>query len=152
MKLAQALILRADHQKRLAQLQERLLRNAKVQQGDKPAEDPALLMAEMEGISEALVELIQRINRTNSASELASGTMLSDALASREVLRMRNEVYRELAEAATVTQGRYSRSEIKFESTVEVAEIQDLADRLAVEYRELDARIQEANWQLELME
>ena len=152
MKLAQALILRADHQKRLAQLQERLLRNAKVQQGDKPAEDPALLMAEMEEISEALVELIQRINRTNSASELASGTMLSDALASREVLRMRNEVYRELAEAATVTQGRYSRSEIKFESTVEVAEIQDLADRLAVEYRELDARIQEANWQLELME
>jgi len=152
MKLAEALILRADYQKRLAQLRERLLRNAKVQQGDKPAEDPALLMVEMEEISETLVQLIQRINRTNSASELAGGTMLSDALASREVLRMRNEVYRELAEAATVTQGRYSRSEIKFESTVEVAEIQGLADRLAVEYRELDARIQEANWQLELME
>ena len=40
MKLAEALILRADCQKRIAQLKSRLLTNAKVQEGDKPAEAP----------------------------------------------------------------------------------------------------------------
>ena len=40
MKLAEALILRADCQKRIAQLKSRLLVNAKVQEGDAPAETP----------------------------------------------------------------------------------------------------------------
>ena len=40
MKLAEALILRADCQKRIAQLKSRLLTNAKVQEGDAPAEPP----------------------------------------------------------------------------------------------------------------
>src|SRR5207237_1352535 len=40
MKLAEALILRADCQKRMAQLKGRLLVNAKVQEGDAPAETP----------------------------------------------------------------------------------------------------------------
>lgn len=46
MKLAEALILRADTQKRIAQLKERLLLNAKVQAGDQPAEKPESLLAE----------------------------------------------------------------------------------------------------------
>ena len=41
MKLAQALAERADIQKRLGQLRERLQLNARVQQGEKPAEQPA---------------------------------------------------------------------------------------------------------------
>ena len=51
-----------------------------------------------------------------------------------------------------MTFGRVSRSEIKYRSTVDVAEIQKRADELAVTHRELDARIQEANWRLELVE
>jgi hypothetical protein len=41
MKLAEALLRRADCQKCLEQLKARLLRNAKVQEGDDPAEDPS---------------------------------------------------------------------------------------------------------------
>jgi hypothetical protein len=37
MKLAEALILRADNKKRFEQLRQRLMNNAKVQEGDKPA-------------------------------------------------------------------------------------------------------------------
>ena len=43
MKLAEALNLRADLQKRIAQLKERLANNVKVQEGDSPAEDPKAL-------------------------------------------------------------------------------------------------------------
>jgi hypothetical protein len=150
-KLAEALILRADLQERLAQLEQRILRNAKVQEGDQPAEDPQALLVELEQTSDELTQLIQRINRTNSVTELERGQTLSDALAVRDVLRLKNNAYRGLAQQATVTQGRFTRSEIKYQSMVEVAAIQKRADELAKEYRELDTRIQEANWLTELV-
>ena len=152
MKLAEALILRADYQKRMRQLQTRLAMNAKIQEGDKPAEDPKALLAELEQVAAKLERLIQKINSTNSASELDEGYTISDALATRDVLRAKQEIYRELARAATVTQGRFSRSEIKFQSAVKVSEVQKRADELALAQRQLDARIQAANWLLDLQE
>lgn len=68
MKLAEALIQRADCQKRIAQLKSRLLSNAKVQEGDAPAESPENLLAELERSSTELVDLIKRINKTNSTA------------------------------------------------------------------------------------
>ena len=47
MKLAEALNLRADLQKRIANLRERLIKNAKVQEGDTPSEDPNMLLNEL---------------------------------------------------------------------------------------------------------
>ena len=150
MKLAEALTLRADCQRRLEQLKQRLLRNAKVQEGDEPAEDPNALLAEFEQASEQLLSLIRRINRTNAES-LFGGSTLTDALAQRDVLRLSQDMYRELAQAASVLQARTTRSEVKFRSTVSVATIQRKADDLAKEHRELDAKIQEANWQIDLI-
>jgi hypothetical protein len=152
MKLAEALILRADYQKRIEQLRQRLLRNAKVQEGDQPAEDPRELLAEVERTAADLERLIQRINRTNAATRFDAGLSLSDALARRDVLKIRNAVLRELAGTATVEQVRYSGSEIKFQSTVDVAATQRQADELARQYRELDTRIQELNWATDLQE
>ena len=152
MKLAEALILRADYQKRIEQLKQRLLRNAKVQEGDDPAENPAALVEEVARLAQELELLIQRINRTNAATPLQGEVTISDAIARRDVLRLKHAIYRDLAQAATVTQDRFSRSEVKFKSTVNVAEVQRTADELAQEHRRLDARIQEANWQTELYE
>ncbi len=149
MKLAEALVLRADAQKRLEQLKERLVRNAKVQEGDEPAEDPSVLLAEFNVVANELMQLIQRINRTNSAAKLRDSS-LSDALAMRDVLRVRTSLYRELANAASYSQIRMTRSEIRFRSTVSVTDIQKQADALSKEHRELDARIQQANWEIEL--
>ena len=67
MKLAEALIRRADCQKRLEQLKQRLLRNAKVQEGDEPAEVPATLLEERDRVTETLLKL-QSISRTNSST------------------------------------------------------------------------------------
>jgi hypothetical protein len=54
MKLAEALILRADCQKRFAQLKARLLVNAKVQEGDQAAEDPKEISAQLEAVADQL--------------------------------------------------------------------------------------------------
>ena|SRR5690242_20188878 len=151
MKLAEALIRRADSQKRFEQLKARLLLNAKIQEGDLPAEAPADLLAELGRVGNELLELIRRINKTNSATVFQTNETLSDALASRDLLALQRSVYAELAQSATITQGRYMRSEVKFVPTINVAETQKRADELARTYRELDARIQELNWQTELV-
>lgn len=152
MKLAEALILRADCQKRVAQLQARLQNNAKVQEGDEPSETPQELLAELGRVSAELLDLIKRINKTNSATVFAGRGTISDVLAERDVLRMQRSVYVELAQAAAITHDRYSRSEVRYISTINVAEIQKRGDELAKNYRDLDTRIQELNWQTELAE
>jgi hypothetical protein len=151
MKIAEGLALRADLQKRLEQLKQRLVKNARIQEGDKPEEDPVELQAELEKSAEELTRLIQRINRTNAGSKFGDGT-LADALAERDVLKIRYAAYRELATAASTTQARTTRSEVKYVSTVSVATTQRKADDLAKEYRELDTRIQEADWTTTLLE
>lgn len=154
-KLAEALILRADYQKRVEQLRQRLLRNARVQEGDEPPEEPRALLAELEDLSNRLTILIQRINHTNSASTIevdGRPMTLTNALAVRDTLRLRQSVYRDLANSASANQTRYSNSEIKFRSTVDVAEVQARADDLARQYRELDTKIQESNWLVTLVE
>lgn len=151
MKLAEALSLRADCQRRIEQMKQRISRNARIQEGDEPAEPPADLLAEFEALTEEFLSLVQRINRTNAETRLEPGTM-TDALARRDVLRLKQGVYRDLAQAASVTQARVTRSEVKFRSTVSVPAIQAKADELAKAQRELDAAIQAANWNVELVE
>lgn len=152
MKLAEALIMRADHQKRLAQIRSRVQRVAKVQEGDEPAEDPKALLADFERVADELTDLIQRINRTNTVTMLDDRRSISDSLAVRDMLAMRHAAYRELAAAATIEIARYMRTEVKFLSTVDPGALQRRADDVARQHRELDARIQEANWLTELVE
>jgi len=150
MKLAEALIQRADAQKRIEQLKARIVRNARVQEGEEPAENPAALLEELERIAANLAELIKRINRTNAQTLIAGGKTLSDALAERDILLVRRAAYQDLAQAASVSQDRYMRSELKFKSTVPVPDMQSRADDLARLHRELDAMIQQTNWNTEL--
>ena len=150
MKLAEALVLRADGQKRIEQLQQRLIQNAKVQADDQPAEDPEVLLQEFEQLAQELVLLIQRINRTNCHTELEEGMSIADALAARDIAKLKSEIYRNLAQAAIIKQDRQTKSEIKFQSTIQVSEVQRKADQFAKEHREIDTRVQQANWQTEL--
>src|ERR1051325_233990 len=133
MKLSEALILRADAQKRIEQLKQRLARSAKIQEGDRSPENPGTLLEELERALGTLADLIKRINKTNSATEFEAGKTLSDGLAERDVLMMKRSAYSHLADAASVVQNLYSRSEIKFISTVEVPEVQRQVDEMSKE-------------------
>lgn len=122
MKLAEALILRADCQKRIAQLKSRLLTNAKVQEGDAPAETPQDLIVDLERASSELLDLIKRINKTNSATVLAGRGTISDALAERDVLALQRTAYADLAQMGAITQGRITRSKVKYSTWWAVAD------------------------------
>ncbi len=152
MRLSEALITRADLQRRFAQIGRRLEQNARIQEGDRVAEDPKMLLEEMERIAAQLGGFIRRINRTNAETRFEDGMTISDALAERDVLKMRQSVYRDLAQAASINLTRFSRSEVRYISTVDVAEIQGSADELAKQIRELDTKIQEKNWSIDLLD
>ena len=149
MKLAEALQERADLNRKIAQLRSRLSANATVQEGEKPGEDPAELLAELNGCIARLEELMARINLTNSKT-VVDGKTLTEWIARRDALQIKAEAYRELRDSASGLARRAQRSEIKILSTVEVREIQKQADAVSQELRKIDNRIQETNWQTEL--
>jgi hypothetical protein len=151
MKLAEALIQRANLQERLKQLRGRLVANAKVQEGSKPAEDPNQLLTELERVHADLEDLIRGINYTNTQTQLEGVGTLTDALAKRDVLAMRQQAYRELADAATINLTRVTRTELRSVSTVDVQTIRKQADDCAKKFRELDTEIQSTNWLTELL-
>ena len=67
MKLAEALITRADIQNRISALEGRLNANAVVQEGEECAEDPRELIKQLNEMSGELEKLVARINLTNAA-------------------------------------------------------------------------------------
>ena len=150
MKLAEALIQRSDIQKNIAQLRERLVLNAKVQEGDSPAENPEALMDALASQTAAFIELVRRINRTNAAP-LADGIRIADLLTERDALTTQAKILREFLKEAAARTDRYSAKEIAILSTVNVAEKQKAVDRLAKHIRELDTRIQGLNWTTDLL-
>ncbi|GGJ86268.1 DIP1984 family protein [Deinococcus aquiradiocola] len=152
MPLAEALIERADLQKRALQLQARLHTNAKTQEGETPAEDPAELLTELMGLYDRLDTLIARIHRSNMAARLPDGRTLTDALAHREVLDLRLTALRGVTEAASIQQTRQTRSELRYVSHLPVRDLQAQTDRLARERRKLETLIQQTNWQSPLLD
>jgi len=151
MKLAEALAERSDCQVRLSELQKRLGRSARVQEGEQPAEDATELMAEVERLFDRQLHLISAINRTNAKTVFDGERTISDAIAERDVLGKKRDLIAAVAEAASVRQDRYTKSEVKFVATLSVAQLQKQVDQLSKRYREVDTRLQELNWNTELV-
>jgi len=150
MKLATAISERADLQKKLAELGGRLNQNAKVQEGEEPAEAPEDLLAELDRVVRRMEELIARINLTNS-STIREGRSITELLAHRDCLKSRIQIMRDFLDNASSKVRRMTHSEIKIKSTVPVSEIQKTVDKLSKELRECDELIQELNWTTELL-
>lgn len=151
MKLAEALQERADLNRRIEQLRYRLNNNVLVQEGEKPAEDPAALLEELEGSLARLEWLIARINLTNCAVKV-EGRSLTELIARRDMLSLRAEAYRRLVEEASQNTHRATRTEIKILSAVDVPALQRQADDASRELRLLDNTLQATNWTADLME
>jgi hypothetical protein len=82
---------------------------------------------------------------------MPDGRTIMEAIAERDMLNLKYGILARLASAAVASKDRFSRNEIKFVSTVDVAEIRKMADQTAKEMRELDAQIQAASWNVELL-
>ena len=151
MKLAEALSLRAEMKTKTGQLALRLNQNAKVQEGEKPAENPYELIEELNSVSDETEKLIKNINYTNCMT-VENGVTLTDMIAERDILKKKISVMRAFLSRSGEVIDRYSNKEIKVHSTVDVAELQKKVDAMSKHLRELDMNIQRINWTVDLIE
>ena len=146
MKLAEALLLRSEYQKKVENLQSRILANIKVQDNDKPLENPQTLIAEAFDFSEKLCALIKRINACNNTTVLATGQTLSEAIVERDMIMKKRNILAAAAAKAHEKDYRLTHTEIKMNVAISVEETQKQIDMLSRQFRELDAQIQALNW------
>jgi hypothetical protein len=155
-KLGEALALRADAARRVDQLRARIVASARFQEGEEPAEDAQALLLEVGAVLDEFEELVRRINRTNAATRMGPEGTITDTLARRDTLRARHSVVTAAADAAVgksqIGMGRQLRSELKMIPALPVTQLRAQADDLARQIRALDVRIQQSNWEFDLIE
>ena len=144
--------MRADLEKRTEQLSERLRRNAKVQEGDEPAERPEDLFAELERVAADLESLIRRVNWTNANLMFDRDNRISDAIAMRDTLDLRIRTMRGVIDEVSQRERWFTRSEVKFVATVDASALWKQLDDLSRRRRDIDTRLQAVNWQEDLLE
>ncbi|HTU92458.1 MAG TPA: DIP1984 family protein [Gemmataceae bacterium] len=150
MKLAEALLLRADIQRKLCSLQTRVQKYALVQEGEQAAEEPKELLRQIEILCGELQRLVSAINKANLNHTIKSGQTLTEALAQRDALSLRHRMLQSILDACAKPPERYGVKEIRWVATVNVAGLQKQTDDLSKQIRELNAAIQETGWQVEL--
>lgn len=151
MKLAEALSIRKDLQKRIQQIGARIQSNAKVQEGDEPMEKPEELMKELEACLVQLEDLIWRINATNMQTRNTDGVTLTQLMARKDIMTMRVGQLRSIFETASAGQDRYSRSEIKTVTVIDVKALGKQIDDCSARLRQIDMEIQTLNFQTDLI-
>ena len=151
MKLAEALQERADLNRNISDLQNRLERVMLVQEGETPVENPKSLLRELNESAERLEYLMAAINHTNDQT-IVNGRSLTQLIAKKDMLMRKINVYRNCASEAGMNTNRARGTEIKVVPTVKAAELQKEIDRMARELRLLDNSLQETNWTRELIE
>ncbi len=152
MKLAEALAARADAQTRLQELRSRVRDNARHQEGDGPAEDPNALIAEADRVAAELTRLVRAINATNAATSVEGVGTLTDAIAERDGLALRRKFLADAAGEASGGSGlRMMRSELRMVTALDIPDLRRRIDELSRQRRQLDLRIQAADWTTDLV-
>ena len=150
MKLAELLNERKAVKEEIKKVKERLYLSAKMQEGDAaPVESPEELKKALITLFQKLNELIVMINKTN-VSTVIDGKNLMELIAERDKNIAIAEALHRLAEGASPKPERFSRNEIRFVPTVNVKEVRKEADIYSKKAREIDNKIQAANWNTEV--
>lgn len=151
MKLAEALQERADLNRNIEQLKMRLNKNVLVQEGETSSESPEKLKHELDASVERLAYLMAKINKTNCITAV-DGKTLTELIAEKDVLSLKISAYKEIVSTASFSVSRLRNSEIKIKPTISVVEWQSEIDNMSKKLRIIDNKLQETNWNTELIE
>ncbi|WP_171488036.1 DIP1984 family protein, partial [Acinetobacter baumannii] len=84
MKLAEALLLRSDQQKKIISLKQRINANVLVQDGDQPSEDTNEILKQVFSLIQEFQKLSYAIHETNALTKLNDGSSLLALLTLRD--------------------------------------------------------------------
>lgn len=150
MKLAEALLLKSDYQRDIYELKTKIIHCSKIQEGEESLINPDELLSKLDDVFNKLEGITKRINYTNSQIRI-NGEILVDLILTRDAIKMKRKILTTLLDEATIKHDRYSQSEIKFVTIIDVLEIQREIDDLSKRFRELDTKIQQLNWTHDLI-
>ncbi len=150
MKLAEALILRADMQRKLVNINSRIAENVKVQEGDEVSEMPLKLMKEAEELINNLYNLIAHIHHTNATVNLANGKTLLMTMVERDKLKERYRMITYALNKAKTDPNIQYHYQVKWKKTVNVIALQRQAEDIAIKIRNLNMLIQATTWKVDL--
>lgn len=149
MKLAEAISLRSDLQRKVTDIEDRIKASGRLQDGDKPAEDTSLLFKELSSVLNQLNELIYKINKTNLSSEF-EGKTLTQLIAEKDVIKMRNDALREIINTCKDTM-RMS-SDTKIVCTLDLAQLIKEKEKYEKDLSSIKLQIQKGNWTFDLID
>ena len=151
MKLAEALSNRSDLQKRINMLNGRLRKSCTVKESSTPPEDVKELLKELDVCLKQFQKLVYRINVTN-LSTTVEGRNLTEVMAERDALQQRVKIYHDVVK--TLMEGGQDRwsSEDKTIRLLDVPEFRKEMDAYSKQLRQLDLKLQQANWTIDLVE
>ena len=151
MKIAEALIERADLKKKIEQLRDRISENVLVQPGAVPGEAPKEMKKELDSSVARLEYLMCKINMTNCRVTVDDRS-LTEIIAEKDALSLSVSVYKTAIRRAGQIGYRVRGSEIKLTQAISVAEWQKQVDEMSKKIRELDTLLQKTNWTVDLIE
>lgn len=146
MKLAEALLLRADLLKKIEHLQLRIFPSLIVSEDRLPQEDPEKLIAQLRKTISDLESVVIRINKTNNKTVVEGEGSMMEALAKRDSLKMLSERLRNIRHAAQIN----NTGDKILKTTIDIKKLQAELDQTGRAFREIDSKIQEINWLTEL--
>jgi hypothetical protein len=149
MRLAEALSIRVDLQKRISSLKGRIKDSAKIQEGDSPSEELMELNKELGDSLSKLEDIIYRINVTNMHT-VHKGESLTKLIAKKDMLSLRVSIMRDVLAHVVEVESRYGMNEVKYVRVLDVAEYRKEVDSYSRQLRELDLEIQQMNWMVDL--
>ena len=152
MKLAELLNHRADLQKRMKDIKQRINRNLLVQESEQPTEQPKELMKIFAELAAGWVKVVRVINTVNNKTSGTAEESLSELVVKRDYLKMMYNMFVEAHTGLTPRMDRFSRSEIKQVPTTEAEAVRKECDNYAKQLRELDNLIQTLNWTVDVPE
>lgn len=151
MKLAEALVLRADLQKKLENLKKRLANSVRKLDDIQVIEDPTALKLEAEETITVLYSLIDRIYRTNQSVILPSGQSMVTVLAKRDELVERRKLLDYIINKSLPDSGLYFNERGKWQPAIDISAYQKQMDDISMQIRRLNLDIQQTNWQVDLV-
>lgn len=155
MKIAQALMRRADLKTRMQQVNARMVANATHQEDQKPAESASSLFVELLDVIKQYHNLVAAINTANANTTVEIkdvGQMtLNEALCGRASLKTRAVYINALVEATLrATQRHYDRDDIKTVSVLDIQKLRKEADVTNAQFRAFNEAIEARNWEVEI--
>lgn len=120
MKLAEALLLRADLMKKIEHLQNRIRPVLIVSDDRLPQENPDKLLAQLRKAIQDLESIIIRINKTNNETKVEGVGLLMEALAKRDSLKLLSEKLRNVRSSAQI----YNNGDQNLKTTISIKNLQ----------------------------